>query len=74
MELTKDTEIHNAIASGVIGKHKATEIIVCCGGGGYGSSLWFVLTQVLGYENAKINDGSAQEWIRYYDRVPYQWD
>jgi thiosulfate/3-mercaptopyruvate sulfurtransferase len=70
----KDAEILNAMASGVIGKHKANEIIVYCGVGGYGSSWWYVLTQVLGYDNVKIFDGSAQEWARYYDMVPYQWD
>jgi len=70
----KDTETLSAMASGVIGKHKANEIVVYCGVGGYASSWWFVLTQVLGYENVKIYDGSAQEWVRNYDMVPYQWD
>jgi thiosulfate/3-mercaptopyruvate sulfurtransferase len=70
----KDTETLSAMASGVIGKHKANEIIVYCGVGGYASSWWFVLTQVLGYGNVKIYDGSAQEWVEYYDMVPYQWD
>ena len=70
----KDAEILGAMASGVIDRHKANEIIVYCGVGGYASSWWFVLTQVLGYDNVKIFDGSAQEWVRYYDMVPYQWD
>jgi thiosulfate/3-mercaptopyruvate sulfurtransferase len=70
----KDTETLGAMASGVIGRHKANEMIVYCGVGGYASSWWFVLTQVVGYENVKIYDGSAQEWVRYYDMVPYQWD
>jgi thiosulfate/3-mercaptopyruvate sulfurtransferase len=70
----KDTEILSAMASGVIGKHKAREIIIYCGVGGYASSWWYVLTQVLGYNNVKIFDGSAQEWVTYYDMVPYQWD
>jgi len=70
----KDTEILGAMASGVLGRHKANEIVVYCGVGGYASSWWFVLTQVLGYENVKIFDGSAQEWVMYYDMVPYQWD
>jgi thiosulfate/3-mercaptopyruvate sulfurtransferase len=70
----KDAGILNAMASGVIGRHKASEIIVYCGVGGYASSWWFVLTQVLGYDNVKIFDGSAQEWVMYYDMVPYQWD
>lgn len=50
------------------------ETIVYCGVGGYASSLWFVLTQVLGCDNVKFFDGSAQEWARYYDMVPYRWD
>jgi thiosulfate/3-mercaptopyruvate sulfurtransferase len=70
----KDAEILNAMASGVIGRHKASEIIVYCGVGGYASSWWFVLTQILGYEDVKIYDGSAQEWVIHYDMVPYQWD
>jgi thiosulfate/3-mercaptopyruvate sulfurtransferase len=70
----KDQEILSAMASGVIGRHKAKEIIIYCGVGGYASSWWFVLTQVLGYENVKLYDGAAQEWVRYYDMVPYQWD
>ena len=41
--------------------------------GGYTSSWWFVLTQVLGYEDVKLYDGAAQEWVRYYDMVPYEW-
>ena len=70
----KNEDVLGAMASGVIGKHKANEMIVYCGVGGYASSWWFVLTQVLGYENVKIYDGSAQEWVRFYDMVPYQWD
>jgi thiosulfate/3-mercaptopyruvate sulfurtransferase len=49
--------------------HGSQEIIVYCGVGGYASSWWFVLTQVLGYKNVKIYDGSAQEWAgnEFYD-------
>ncbi len=49
--------------------HGSQEIIVYCGVGGYASSWWFVLTQVLGYKNVKIYDGSAQEWAGndFYD-------
>jgi thiosulfate/3-mercaptopyruvate sulfurtransferase len=70
----KDTETLRAMASGVVGRYKGREVIVYCGVGGYASSWWFVLTQVLGYENVKFYDGAAQEWVRYYDMVPYQWD
>jgi thiosulfate/3-mercaptopyruvate sulfurtransferase len=31
--------------------------------GGYASSWWYVLTQMLGYENVKFYDGSAQQWV-----------
>jgi thiosulfate/3-mercaptopyruvate sulfurtransferase len=57
------------IASAVVGMNKHKEIIVYCGVGGYASSWWFVLTEVLGYKNVKIFDGAAQEWGRYYDMV-----
>jgi thiosulfate/3-mercaptopyruvate sulfurtransferase len=73
----KDAEILKAMASGVIGRHGRhgdQEIVVYCGVGGYASSWWFVLTQVLGYEDVKLYDGSAQEWVRYYDMVPYEWE
>ena len=70
----KDTETLGAMVSGVVGRYKGIEAIVYCGVGGYASSWWFVLTQVLGYENVKIYDGSAQEWVKYYDMVSYQWN
>jgi thiosulfate/3-mercaptopyruvate sulfurtransferase len=53
-----------AIASGVLGTDRSEEIIVYCGVGGYASTLWFVLTQMLGYRNVKLYDGSMEEWIR----------
>lgn len=43
------------------------KIIVYCGVGGYASSWWYVLTQVLGYKHVEFYDGSAQEWSRVYD-------
>ncbi len=74
----KDYEALNTIASRAIcgpcgyKGHGDQEIIVYCGVGGYASSWWFVLTQVLGYKNVKFYDGSAQEWVRSDDMVPYQ--
>jgi thiosulfate/3-mercaptopyruvate sulfurtransferase len=68
----KDSEMLRAVASGVLGPSadpKSQEIIVYCGVGGYTSSWWFVLTQVLGYQNVKFYDGSAQEWVIKYDMV-----
>lgn len=58
-----------AMASAVIGRDKNKHIVVYCGVGGYASSWWYVLTEVLGYKNVSIYDGSAQEWVLYYDMV-----
>ena len=60
----RDKETLKAMASGVIGQPKANEIIVYCGVGGYASSWWFVLTQVLEYDKVRIFDGSIQEWSK----------
>ena len=73
----KSEKIIRAMASGVIGKHGGgkKEIIVYCGAGGYASAWWFVLTQVLGYQDIKFYDGSAQEWSKKdYDMIPYEWE
>jgi len=71
----KDRKILKAMASGVIGGDVNKKIMVYCGVGGYASSWWFVLTQILGYKNARIFDGSAQEWVKKgYDMVPYKWE
>ncbi|KAK4443061.1 Rhodanese-like domain-containing protein [Podospora aff. communis PSN243] len=43
------------------------EIVVYCGVGGYASTWYFVLTRILGFDNVKMYDGSAQEWSQYYD-------
>ncbi len=72
--LYKDAEILGQMAAGVIGRGgKWREVIVYCGVGGYASSWWYVLTQVLGYRNVKFYDGSAQEWVIDHEMVPYVW-
>ena len=58
-----------ALATAVAGEDRNQEIVMYCGVGGYASSWWYVLTQILGYENVKIFDGSAQEWAKHYDMV-----
>jgi thiosulfate/3-mercaptopyruvate sulfurtransferase len=76
----KDVETLDKMARGALRRpwdkmgYFHRETIVYCGVGGYASSLWFVLTQVLGYGNVKFFDGSAQQWARHYDLVPYQWE
>jgi thiosulfate/3-mercaptopyruvate sulfurtransferase len=59
----KSVETLKQMASEVIGESKDSEIIIYCGVGGYASSWWYVLTQMLGYENVKFYDGSAQQWV-----------
>jgi thiosulfate/3-mercaptopyruvate sulfurtransferase len=53
-----------SIAAGVLGTDKSKEVIVYCGVGGYASTWWFVLTQMLGYRNVKLYDGSMEEWLK----------
>ncbi len=63
----KDAATLRAMASRVIGQSadpQRQEIIIYCGVGGYTSSWWFVLTQILGYQNVRFYDGSAQDWAR----------
>ncbi len=70
----KPTEMLEGIAAGVAGKDKAQEVIAYCGAGGYASALWFLLTQLLGYTNVKIYDGSMEAWVDEHNPiVAYSW-
>jgi thiosulfate/3-mercaptopyruvate sulfurtransferase len=51
-----------AMVAGVVGRDKSREIIVYCGVGGFSGALCFVMREMLGYTNAKVYDGAAQEW------------
>lgn len=64
-----------AMATGVlkVSPSQNREIIIYCGTGGYATAWWFVMTQMLGYTNVKIYDGSAEEWVRENDMVKYTW-
>jgi thiosulfate/3-mercaptopyruvate sulfurtransferase len=57
-------EVLQSIASGVLGADKSREVILYCDVGGFASTWWFVLTQVLEYRNVKLYDGSMEEWIK----------
>jgi thiosulfate/3-mercaptopyruvate sulfurtransferase len=69
----RDTEFIRAIASGVLGEDKEREIITYCGVGGYAATWWFLLTQLLGYRDVKIYDGSMEAWVKEHDLVRYTW-
>jgi thiosulfate/3-mercaptopyruvate sulfurtransferase len=65
-----------AMVSGVAGRDKSKEIIVYCGVGGFSGAWCFVMREMLGYANAKVYDGAAQEWTAD-PRAPmsrYRWD
>jgi thiosulfate/3-mercaptopyruvate sulfurtransferase len=78
----KDIDVLGEMASGVVGRQVCgwwgclpREIIATCGVGGYASTVYFVLSEVLGYENVKIYDGAAQEWTAEGKPVNlYMWD
>jgi thiosulfate/3-mercaptopyruvate sulfurtransferase len=78
----KATDVLEDMATGVVGRQVCgwwgyfpREIIVYCGVGGYASTNYFVLSEVLGYENVKIYDGSAQEWtLAGYPVNLYEWE
>lgn len=44
------------------GVDRTKEIIIYCESGTRASYAWFVLSEVLGYENVKLYDGSMIEW------------
>jgi thiosulfate/3-mercaptopyruvate sulfurtransferase len=58
----KDADVVREMALAVLGENASEEIIVYCGVGGYASAEWFALTQMVGYTNVKMYDGSMQEW------------
>jgi len=65
-----------AMVAGVVGRDKSREIIVYCGVGGYAGAWCFVLREILGYTNARVYDGAAQEWTAD-PKAPvsrYRWD
>ncbi len=50
---------------------KDKEIIVYCQRGHRASHTWYVLSEILGYENVKVYDGSMMEWANN-DKFPIE--
>ncbi len=70
----RPAEFIEQMAAGVIGEDKDQEVITYCGVGGYASTWWFLLTQLLGYRNVKIYDGSMEAWVDGKNPlVRYKW-
>ena len=52
------------MATGVLGSNTSKEVILYCGVGGYAATWWYLLTQLFGYRNVKVYDGSMEEWLK----------
>jgi thiosulfate/3-mercaptopyruvate sulfurtransferase len=59
-----DTGELEAMAINAAGPDKTKDIIVYCGAGGFGSTWWFLLTKMFGYQKVRLYDGAAQDWVR----------
>ncbi|MDR1726765.1 MAG: hypothetical protein LBT74_02350 [Acidobacteriota bacterium] len=53
-----------AMVEGVTGKDRSREVIVYCGVGGFASAEWYIMTEILGYKDVKVYDGSWEEWAK----------
>ncbi|MDI9569965.1 MAG: rhodanese-like domain-containing protein [Pseudomonadota bacterium] len=62
--LYKDQAALAALATTAVGADKSREIIAYCDTGKTCTAWAFILTDMLGYENVKIYDGSAMEWLK----------
>lgn len=71
----RDTDLISGMVSGVVGDDRGQEVIAYCGVGGYASTWWFLLTQLLGYGDVKIYDGSMEAWVDQKNSlVRYRWE
>lgn len=59
----RSTDQLKAIAGGVVGEPSTKEIIVYCQVGGFASTVWFLFSEVLGYRDVRVYDGSFQQWL-----------
>ena len=71
----KKLEELGAMARGVAGNNRQKQIIVYCGVGGYAATWWFIFSEMLGYQDVRVYDGSIQEWIMdpKAPLIRYQW-
>jgi len=58
----KGKEDLQALASRHVGENRNREIIVVCSNGQFASSWWFALSEILGYRDVRIYDGSMEDW------------
>ncbi|MCX7982297.1 MAG: rhodanese-like domain-containing protein [Syntrophales bacterium] len=58
----KSKEDLEKIVTPIVGTDKAKEIIIYCDSGKLATSWAYVLTELLGYTNVRVYDGSYEEW------------
>jgi thiosulfate/3-mercaptopyruvate sulfurtransferase len=71
----KSKEELQEMAAGIVGKDLTKEIIAYCDTGRLCTGWWFVLREILGYEDVKSYDGSSQEYAKDPNApmVKYRW-
>jgi thiosulfate/3-mercaptopyruvate sulfurtransferase len=62
--LYKDQAALLALAAAAVGSDKTKEIIAYCDTGKTCTAWTFVLTDLFGYQDVKIYDGSSMEWLK----------
>jgi len=60
----KNKDELKAMAKGVVGENINKEIIAYCDTGRLASAAWFLFSEILGYKNVRLYDGSMQEWAK----------
>ncbi len=72
----KEEEILNEIFYAGYNLKKEKEVLLYCTGGLEASMNWFILSQHMGFSDAKIYDGSLREWANRDDTplVRYKWE
>ena len=53
-----------ALALKAAGEDLGKEVILYCDTGKFATSWWFLMTEAFGYTNAKVYDGSSQDWAK----------
>jgi thiosulfate/3-mercaptopyruvate sulfurtransferase len=62
--LYKDQAVLLALATAAVGADKTKEIIAYCDTGKTCTAWTFVLTDLFGYKDVKVYDGSSMEWLK----------
>jgi len=58
----KSAEELKSLVEKTVGEDLSRKIVLYCDTGKEATGLWFLLTQVFGYTDVKVYDGSCQEW------------